>query len=512
MTLASSLLPLWTSHGRLREGRAWFDTAFTVCRDDLDRITAAIYARALADKALLDIWDGSSASLDQAERALTIAREVDDPALLARALTAIALSIGYAYGAEVAQPYFAEATDLTRALGDSWRLSQILSYQAFVAVVSGDPIAARVAAEEGRELADRIGDRVTSRQCRQGMGYALLMQGELAAAVAQFSADLAAAEPAHNDVFKPGTYQGLSLALGYQGDVTAAREAAQSSVVAGAEIGEFHSGLGYTALAGAELAAGDIAAAHDASEVAMQFLCVQPYARMSHTAHIVTKIALARGDFGAARCHADEAIAATQAWQLAVALTTRARISIAEGRREEAERDAYDALATAASGRLYVNLPDIFEIVAGLCVDGDSHQHAARLFGAAQAMRQRTGLVRFKIYDGDYDASLATLQEALAENDFDAAWTEGAALSTEEAVAYAQRGRGERKRPATGWASLTPAETDVVRLACEGLGNKDIATRLFVSPRTVQAHLSHVYAKLGITSRVQLVQEAARHA
>ena len=134
--------------------------------------------------------------MDQAERALTIAREVDDPALLARALTAVGISAGYAYDAEVAQPYFAEAIGLTRALGDSWRLSQILSYQAFVAVVSGDPIAARAAAEEGRELADAIGDRVNSRQCRQGLGYALLMQGELAEAVAQFSADLAAAEPA----------------------------------------------------------------------------------------------------------------------------------------------------------------------------------------------------------------------------------------------------------------------------------------------------------------------------
>jgi hypothetical protein len=48
---------------------------------------------------------------------------------LARALTAVALSTGYAYGAEVAQPYFAEATDLTRALGDWWRLSQILSFR-----------------------------------------------------------------------------------------------------------------------------------------------------------------------------------------------------------------------------------------------------------------------------------------------------------------------------------------------------------------------------------------------
>jgi DNA-binding CsgD family transcriptional regulator len=59
---------------------------------------------------------------------------------------------------------------------------------------------------------------------------------------------------------------------------------------------------------------------------------------------------------------------------------------------------------------------------------------------------------------------------------------------------------------------LTPAERDVVRLVSEGLGNKDIATRLFVSPRTVQTHLTHVYTKLGLTSRVQLVQEAARHA
>jgi DNA-binding CsgD family transcriptional regulator len=107
---------------------------------------------------------------------------------------------------------------------------------------------------------------------------------------------------------------------------------------------------------------------------------------------------------------------------------------------------------------------------------------------------------------------VAALRDAMGEKDYGAAWAEGAALSTEEAIAYAQRGRGERKRPASGWASLTPAELDVVRLVSEGLPNSDIATRLFVSPRTVQSHLTHVYTKLGLTSRVQLVQEAARHA
>jgi DNA-binding CsgD family transcriptional regulator len=118
--------------------------------------------------------------------------------------------------------------------------------------------------------------------------------------------------------------------------------------------------------------------------------------------------------------------------------------------------------------------------------------------------------VRFKVHQAGYESSVAALRDAMEDQDFDAAWAEGAALSTEEAIAYAQRGRGERKRPNSGWASLTPAEHDVVRLVCDGLPNKDIATRLFVSPRTVQAHLTHVYTKLGLTSRVQLVQEAAR--
>lgn len=99
----------------------------------------------------------------------------------------------------------------------------------------------------------------------------------------------------------------------------------------------------------------------------------------------------------------------------------------------------------------------------------------------------------------------------MGDADFDAAWAEGTALSVEEAIAYAQRGRGERKRPTNGWASLTPTERDVVALVRDGLANKEIAARLFISPRTVETHLTHVYAKLGLSSRVQLAQEAARH-
>ena len=198
-------------------------------------------------------------------------------------------------------------------------------------------------------------------------------------------------------------------------------------------------------------------------------------------------------------------------YHLAAALLVRARVATAEGASETGGRDAYDALACVASKGMYLYLPGIFECLACLATTDGSYPLAARLFGAADAFRQRMGLVRFQIHDAACDASLAILRNVMDDAAFDAAWAEGAALGIEEAIAYAQRGRGERKRPTSGWPSLTPAERDVARLICEGLANKEIAARLFVSPRTVQAHLSHTYAKLGITSRVQLMQEPTRN-
>jgi DNA-binding CsgD family transcriptional regulator len=186
-------------------------------------------------------------------------------------------------------------------------------------------------------------------------------------------------------------------------------------------------------------------------------------------------------------------------------------VAIAQGKFEQAERDAHDALATVPECFPYLGFSETLECLATLAEDAGSHREAARLFGAAAAIRQRMGVVRLKVWDAGYEASVAALRNAMGQADFDSAWAEGASMSTVEAIAYAQRGRGQRKRPTSGWASLTPTERDVVRLVSEGLANNDIATRLFVSPRTVQTHLTHVYTKLGLTSRVQLAQEAARH-
>jgi hypothetical protein len=121
-------------------------------------------------------------------------------------------------------------------------------------------------------------------------------------------------------------------------------------------------------------------------------------------------------------------------------------VVIAEGAPEQAERDAHKALVCAIAVDAHATTPESLECLAAPACDAESHREAARLFGAAHAMRQRTGIVRYKVYDAHYDVSVAAVRAALGNNDFDSAWAEGSALSTDEAVGYAQRGRGERKR------------------------------------------------------------------
>ena len=62
------------------------------------------------------------------------------------------------------------------------------------------------------------------------------------------------------------------------------------------------------------------------------------------------------------------------------------------------------------------------------------------------------------------------------------------------------------RRTLTFQADLSPQESQIARLAADGLSNPEIGTRLFLSPRTVQYHLGKIFTKLAISSRSQLHQ------
>ncbi|MCZ7414788.1 LuxR C-terminal-related transcriptional regulator [Streptomyces sp. WMMC897] len=159
----------------------------------------------------------------------------------------------------------------------------------------------------------------------------------------------------------------------------------------------------------------------------------------------------------------------------------------------------HEALAIRLDHGLRMYWPDSLESLAPAM----AAPAAVRVLAAGDRAHEVMGLPRRPGGRRGYDATLAALRDELGAG-FPAAWAEGAALSPDEAVAYARRARGARGRPASGWGSLTPTELTVARLAAEGLNNPQIAARLFMSRSTVKTHLAHLYAKLGVANRTGL--------
>jgi ATP/maltotriose-dependent transcriptional regulator MalT len=199
-----------------------------------------------------------------------------------------------------------------------------------------------------------------------------------------------------------------------------------------------------------------------------------------------------------------------QTWFLGRAGLVSVRLRMRQGDLAEAESLVHDALRLSRDADDQMGLVDGLELLARLAGERDRHKEAVRLWAAADSRRAELDYVRFPVDVPGREASMVAAKSALVPDQFASAWSEGAKLSVEEAIAYSARGRGERKRPSKGWASLTPSELEVVRLVGEHLTNPEIAARLFVTRATVKTHLIHVFSKLGIDSRSELVAEALR--
>jgi ATP/maltotriose-dependent transcriptional regulator MalT len=156
--------------------------------------------------------------------------------------------------------------------------------------------------------------------------------------------------------------------------------------------------------------------------------------------------------------------------------------------------------------------------VAMLALAAGRPARAARLFGAAVGQREAIGnpfkLPERAVYDQAIDAARAQLPA----DDFAAAWEGGRALSPAEAAADAFAAldeigsgvtTGAPASPDSGLvAGLTGRELEVLRLLVAGGSNREIADALFVSPRTVQAHLANLFGKLDVHTRAGAVARA----
>ena len=141
---------------------------------------------------------------------------------------------------------------------------------------------------------------------------------------------------------------------------------------------------------------------------------------------------------------------------------------------------------------------------------------AQALLAAAELLHSSSRPLLYAAAAEDAGAELARadhLDEALDQLNaaFDT-YVEHEALADARRVGRALRRLGvERRivsqpRATTGWDSLTDSELKVVNLIAQGATNRSVAQRLHVSPHTVRAHLRNAFAKLGVSSRVELSQ------
>jgi predicted ATPase/DNA-binding CsgD family transcriptional regulator len=162
-----------------------------------------------------------------------------------------------------------------------------------------------------------------------------------------------------------------------------------------------------------------------------------------------------------------------------------------------------EALAIRAEVGTAPGIAESLEALAGVCAGQGRGREAGELFGAAEKLRADLGLVPGPAARCAHLRDVA-LAESAGPAEFERGWARG---QRAEEIVTETLSREGRRVAATGWGALTRAEIEVARLAAEGLTNREIGARLFVSPRTVQTHLSHVFGKLEVASRRELTRE-----
>jgi predicted ATPase/DNA-binding CsgD family transcriptional regulator len=163
----------------------------------------------------------------------------------------------------------------------------------------------------------------------------------------------------------------------------------------------------------------------------------------------------------------------------------------------------------------------VADALAGLATIAAAGQpeQAARLFGASAALADAVGYAFGLPERAAHERAVAGLKATMGDAAFADAWNAGRDLSLDQAVAEAAAVRPPAIEPTDAVptdtpapaAGLSPREVEVLRRLVAGASNREIAAELFISPRTVQTHLTSIFGKLGVGTRAAAVAHAYQH-
>jgi predicted ATPase/class 3 adenylate cyclase/DNA-binding CsgD family transcriptional regulator len=512
LRLADALTLFWLFTGRYREG----DAAYARALDTAGEEPTPLRGRVLAGRGKLALFGGAyEPAYGWAKAALEVGEACGDLLTQGRALDALGMLASISDPAR-GRALLERSVQLAIQAGDDWCQTSASQMLAITWVLQDEFDAARPVLNDAYGTATRLGYRRGFAWHWICLGWEATLRGRLDEARELLTRSVAASDEV-GDPITNGLANGYLVYIQLAcGDTELAYSLADTTLErvqetgAGLPLGVANHMLGRT-----EMALGQLPAARGHLETAAEV------ERRSGSIYLLTwhlsllgTLERIDGNVAAAHRHAEEALELAQrvgsGWMQAHAERLLGRLALAAGEVTEAERYVHDALSRLVAKGFALDIPECLDVLAAIAATQESFEEAARLLGAAAAGRAQLGIVRFPPEPQFWSSVQVPTREALGPDGYDAAFAAGAALGTDEAVAYVRRARGERKRPSRGWNSLTPTELDVVRHIAAGLTNRQIGQRMFISPGTVKAHLAHIFTKLDTPSRSRLAAEATR--
>lgn len=516
LRLAGALASFWTDLGHLREGHGFVHAALAVSGPKPPALRAKVLRAA---GALAAMTGDRMAAKDLLTDALALSREVADIAGSALALDRLGLLAMLERDTGAALSLLEEAVALARMSGEASALASALHARGQAWMFRGDAAAAAVFYQECLEVAAEAGDVQWMGDAVGGLAWAVSSQGDYEAAERLLTQAVFRARQTGAPFATALALSFLAGAARLRGELPRARALLDEGLAIARELtAPFLLAQCLTEMGRVALAEGDLDSARADFE---EGLAVGSHARPGSAALRARlglgEVALASGDTAAAQTHFEttfnRASGAGERLERARALYGLAEVARAGGDETQAAALHHQALELHHQVGDPAGVVDSFEAIARLAAASGRHVRAACLLGAAQVLRdaQHVRYARPPLQKKAADAEKAKVRKVLGAAKFDAAWHQGTGMSIDEVVAFASRGRGSRETGTSGWESLTRTELEVAALVQQGLTNAEIGAKLFISARTAQAHLTHIYAKLGLKSRRELAREAARH-
>jgi predicted ATPase/DNA-binding CsgD family transcriptional regulator len=239
--------------------------------------------------------------------------------------------------------------------------------------------------------------------------------------------------------------------------------------------------------------------------------------RMADALHVAARGALSQGDVATARSFIEESLAFSKAkgYRAGIigSLAVFGQVTAAQGDYAQARAFYEESLTLAREMGFKRLIPANLEGLAAVFAAQGEPMRAARLWGAAEALREAMGMPLPPIEKPGYERSVAAARIQLGGQIFTAIWAEGRTMIPEEVLAAQEPVKLPQPVPREPLSvlpaksspsypgGLTAREVEVLRLVAQGLTDAQIAEQLMLSPRTVSWHLSTIYNKIQVSSR-----------